>query len=281
MDSGSRTRLRRRGSKWFSRQSASPVPPRSRLSFYAAPRPDQFREIEQAFRRPRPSRERERPAHHHEIIVCGPPIVRHDRLIMQTKEAKTIACEGLRPHHIVDLHPSNDGLPLNLVLRYPLQGSRIELVEADRVVARMVFCPKDIFRLQHVLDGAAHPDGARMQGTLGNSGADRQDAYAGSVPSQSGIQAQGARDDVDREHGPKTVADDNDFIRFTGACCRDKPFREPFESRLEILAPTMNIVIGENPVVESLMQPPTVSRPTQEQRKQRQPDNNPPDKSNF
>src|SRR5215212_1842043 len=56
--------------------------------------------------------------------------------------------------------------------------------------------------------------------------------------------------EVNREHGPQTVADNEDFVEIRAVCCLDEFQRESVKSLLQYGITAVHIAARENPVIE-------------------------------
>ncbi len=105
---------------------------------------------------------RNRPASHHVEVIGVAPLVRHDELMVHAHEADADAAIGFRLQHAADPDHADDRLAVVAVVD-ALLGHRIELVEADRIGARVKLRPFDRTRGRHALDVAPNAGGIRMQ----------------------------------------------------------------------------------------------------------------------
>ena len=90
------------------------------------------------------------------------------------------------------------------------------------------------------------------------------------MAAEVGIARQRPHDDVEREHRAQAVADDHDLVDAACAHARHQRFGELVEPRFGVGPAAVEIVAGEDPVVEQLLHAPARSGPAQQGRKRPQ-----------
>ena len=164
------------------------------------------------------------------------------------------------------------GLPSSSIAGDASQRYRVELVEADGIVARLVFGPGDRRLGGDALDLAPETLGARVQREFRDGRTDGEHADGHAAPRQLRIPSERADQDIERQHRPQAVADHHDLVHRGLPRARDQRLRKLIETRIDVGAAAEEIVAGEDPVVQQLLHAPALPGPSQQTGKDGEPD---------
>ena len=104
------------------------------------------------------------------------------------------------------------GRPSEPIAAHPLEGHRVEPVETDHVVARLVFCPVNRQFAGNGLRRLSNLIALRMQGEFRNRGADGENAQCRAMFGELRILFQATRDRCQGQCRAERMTDNQDFI---------------------------------------------------------------------
>ena len=132
---------------------------------------------------------------------------------MQSQNVGTATLECFRQQHVVDLHAPDHRFAVEPVVVDASQRYRVELVEADRVGARLIFGPGDRGLIDDAGNSGTDRLRARVQREFRYGRADGEHANSGAAAGKTGVPGERANDHVKDEHRAEAVADEDDLVQ--------------------------------------------------------------------
>src|SRR3984957_14257479 len=195
----------------------------------------------------------QRTTNDHAVIVRRPLAIAHQELIVHSHVIMFVTLEGFRIHHGVDLDAADNRPTIRAVAAHPLEGHRIETVEADRIVTRLVFHPVNRRFTSHSLRRLSNPIALRMQCEFWNRGAYGENAQCRAVLGELWILFQAARDRCQRQCRAERMTDNQNFIDIGSAGPFNNPAGEIVDPALYFGPLTIEKLPGKNRVIQNVI----------------------------